>query len=257
MPNCTSIDPLVTPYVDEQLVDPDRGLVEQHLRVCPPCQARVAAERAVRDLIRTRRDAFAAPCASGALRARCAASAAQAGTRGETRAPRSSTWRSRMAPFALAASLVLLVGGAFVYQLTASSSDVLAAELAADHVKCFALNALMRTHDNAAAVESSMVSSFGWHVPLPRAPSMSDLELIGARACLYGEGKVAHVMYRLHGEPVSLFMLPKGAWADQVVQVLGHRAAIWCAGDRTFVLVARRPADEVEQIATAMQAAIR
>src|SRR5258707_7179604 len=34
------------------------------------------------------------------------------------------------------------------------------------------------------------------------------LELIGERTCLYGEGRIAHVMYRHDGHPVSVFMLP-------------------------------------------------
>ncbi len=42
------------------------------------------------------------------------------------------------------------------------------------------------------------------------------LELVGARPCLYGEGRVAHIMYRHHGVPVSLFMLPHSARAQEV-----------------------------------------
>ena len=37
-----SIDPLVTPFVDGELPDADRRLVDEHLRACPPCHARVA-----------------------------------------------------------------------------------------------------------------------------------------------------------------------------------------------------------------------
>src|SRR4030095_15615451 len=102
------------------------------------------------------------------------------------------SWRARLAPLALAASLVLLVrfaflyplttsstpvplppplaplvGFPFLYQLTTSSTRVLAAELAADHFKCFALNDVLRTHDEPAAVESSMLSWFDWRVHLP------------------------------------------------------------------------------------------
>jgi hypothetical protein len=45
-------------------------------------------------------------------------------------------------------------------------------------------------------------------------------------------------------------MLPKTKQSDALVEVLGHQAAIWSAGDRTFVLVARGSRAEVERMAT-------
>jgi hypothetical protein len=159
----------------------------------------------------------------------------------------------RIAPYALAASLVVVVGGAFVYQATDKSARVLAAELVADHAKCFALNGALGTHQATAAVEQSMAASFDWRVHLPSDPSRIDLELVGARPCLYGEGRVAHIMYRHRGQPLSLFMLPETARAQQLVEVLGHEAAIWCANNRTFVLVSREPRQEVERLASFVQ----
>ena len=55
MSKCTSIDPLVTPYVDGELSAAERTLVDEHLHRCPPCHSRVAAEAAVRDLVRARK----------------------------------------------------------------------------------------------------------------------------------------------------------------------------------------------------------
>src|SRR5262249_27349139 len=66
----------------------------------------------------------------------------------------------RLAPYALAASLVTIVGGAFVYQATGNSTRIMAAELVADHTKCFALNSALGTHQAASVVEQSMMSSF-------------------------------------------------------------------------------------------------
>jgi len=251
MPNCEKIDPLVTPYVDDQLADADREAVDQHLRRCPPCHSRVVAERAVHELIQTRRAALTSACASGLLRAKCRAHAHGGGS------PVSLGWPARLAPLAAAASLVLIVGAAFLYQLTASSSRVMAAELAADHLKCFALNGVLNTRQEPAAVESAMLSSFGWRMQLPGRASEAGLELVGSRPCLYGDGKIAHIMYRHHGEPVSLFMLPHSSRAQEVVQALGHKAAIWCEGDRTFVLVAREPRDEIERMAAVVQASLK
>src|SRR5258706_1348300 len=133
----------------------------------------------------------------------------------------------------------------------------MAAELAADHVKCFTLNRLLRTQQNASVVESSMASSFGWLMHVPAEADRAGLELVGSRPCLYGEGKIAHVMYRHNGCPVSLFMLPRTKRSEGLVEVLGHEAAIWSVGDRTFVLVTREARSEVERMAAFIQAAWR
>lgn len=256
MPNCQAIDPLVTPYVDGQLTDADRRAVDDHLRACPPCLSRVAAERAVHELLVERRAALTECSAPEWLRARCRS--AVDGLAGAPPVPAAvaRSARSRLAPMALAASLVLIVGFAFLYQLTASSSRVLAMELAADHVKCFAVNGLLRTHQDPLAVESSMLSGFGWRMRLPAARD-AGLELVGSRPCLYGEGRIAHIMYRHRGEPVSLFMLPRESRTAGMVEVLGHSAAIWCDGDRTFVLLAREPKEDVERLAAVVQATLR
>ena len=258
--SCARIDPLVTPFVDGDLPDADRLAVEEHLRLCPPCHSRVAAERQVHELIRTRVPALTQAEAPDALHARCwdlarhtprpAIAAAQA-------AERPAGAAKRLAPYALAASLVLVVGGAFVYQTTDSSARVLAAELTADHVKCFALNRALGTHQGAAAVESSMASGFDWRMHLPEDPARAGLELVGSRPCVYGQGKIAHIMYRHEGRPVSLFMLPRTARTAELVDVLGHEAKIWCVGNRTFVLVASEPRADVERMASFVQAAIR
>jgi anti-sigma factor RsiW len=280
MPNCEAIDSLVTPYVDGQLPDADRRLVDDHVRVCAPCHSRVAAERAVRGLIHARKEALTSSCcAPKALHARCAQAASEtagltvnaaqgthdAGRQQPRATPRalvaqgfSPAMRSRLAPFAAAASLVAIVGTAFLYQLTQSSSRVMAAELAADHMKCFGvLNPVLHTQHDASTVESSMLSGFGWQMHLPERAAEAGLELVGSRPCLYGEGKIAHIMYRHNGEPVSLFMLPDTERAAELVQVLGHRAAIWCAKNRTFVLVARESKEEVERMASVVQASLQ
>jgi len=258
MPDCDSLDLLVTPYVDGDIGDADRRRVDDHLRLCAACHSRVAAERAVRELVRTRAPELAGLRASDSLRTRCSAAAAAArGQRSIVPAAAPPSWRARLVPYALAASLILVVGGAFLYQATDKSTGVLAAELTADHVKCFAMNALLGTHDEARAVEGAMLASFDWQMHLPDHAERMGLELVGARPCLYGEGKIAHIMYRHRGQPVSLFMLPRTARRASVVDVLGHEASVWCVGNRTFVLVTREARPEVDRLASFVQAALR
>jgi anti-sigma factor RsiW len=281
MPDCSFLDPLVTPYVDGELTTADRQRVEDHARACPPCRARLIAEKAVRTLVERQKGALRGDCASASLRARCAAlrtasgpsrdgSVAQSASATQRLAGRSSIWPALSlskrpalslpkgpAPLALAATLVLLVGAAFLYQLTSSSNRVLAAELTADHVKCFAMNAVLGTHQAPEMVESSLASGFGWPARLPVDADRAGLELVGSRPCLYGEGRVAHVMYRHNGRPVSLFMLPKTTRAADLVEVFGHEAAIWSVGGRTFVLISRDSQAEIERLAAFVQATLQ
>jgi hypothetical protein len=100
-----------------------------------------------------------------------------------------------------------------------------------------------------------MASGFDWRMAVPNANN--ELQLVGSRPCLYGEGKVAHIMFRDNGTPVSLFMLPKSSRAGELVRVLGHEAAIWSVGDRTFVLVAKESEDRVQRLEAFVQASLR
>ena len=257
MSSCRAIDPLVTPYVDGDIPEADRRQVDEHLRACPPCYSRVESERAMRNALCRCRAVLADGHAPAALRARCLALArsrqSPVTSLQSDRRLATGDWRL----IALAASLLIVAGGASLYQMTAGSTRVLAAELAADHMKCFAMNAVLGTHDTPSAVEGTLASSFGWNMRLPANPASVGLELVGARPCLYGEGKIAHIMYRHGGQPVSLFMLPRDARAPELVSVLGHQAKVWCVGDRTFVMITRQPPQQVERLAEWMQASVR
>jgi anti-sigma factor RsiW len=257
MPDCRTIDPLVTPFVDGEASAADRTLVEQHITRCPPCRSRVVAEQAMRRLLQTRQDGLRSRCAPPLLRAACAGHADAAANRAAWRLAAPVSWRARLIPLATAASFVLVVGGVFVYQATEQSSRVLAAELAADHLKCFTMNAVLGTQDSPEDVERAMMSGFGWAMQLPGAIEREGLALVGSRPCLYAEGKVAHIMYRHNGQPVSLFMLPRTEREDQIVKVLGHECAIWSMDNRTFVLVTRESRADVEHLAAFVQASVR
>jgi hypothetical protein len=124
-------------------------------------------------------------------------------------------------------------------------------------MKCFALNAVLGTHQSPETVQSSMASSFGWNMRLPLGPEREGLELVGSRPCLYGEGRIAHIMYRHNGQPLSLFMLPRTERPEQFIETLGHECAIWSSADRTFVLVSRENRADVERLAEYVHASMR
>jgi anti-sigma factor RsiW len=149
MPDCSRIDALVTPFVDGELPDDDQRVVSTHLTACRPCRAKVAAERAVRALIQARR-AELSPGAPPSLKTRCAMLHASArsndaaplspgaaasapvsppqpsaavpsspavGSSPHRRSPlggAASMPRARLAPIALAATLLFAHGAAFL-----------------------------------------------------------------------------------------------------------------------------------------------
>jgi anti-sigma factor RsiW len=260
MSDCSFIDPLVTPYVDGELPGADREAVAQHLRACPPCRARVIIEQAVRDLVHARKPSLQRDRASDLLRAKCAAQSERsiAGGRGAAASAPGGTvaarWRT-LAPLTLASTLVL-VAGASLYRITEKSTHVMAAELAADHVKCFLLQDLIGAEQPVGPVEYALASKFGWSAHLPERPDRAALELLGERTCLYGQGRVAHIMYRHEGRPVSLFMLPNDTRKEEVLETLGHGAAVWSVGSRTFVLIAREPKADFERMALFVRAGL-
>jgi hypothetical protein len=138
----------------------------------------VASEGAIRDLVRSRQPGLTTERAPETLRTWCNAAALQASeeTAGRTDAgvPAKSSWfmprlvaQMGVARLAVAAAFVVLVGGVVLYQATQYSARLLAVELTADHIKCFAANRLLGTRHPPAAVESSMMSAFGWRLHLP------------------------------------------------------------------------------------------
>lgn len=261
MPSCLEIESDVTPYIDGELSAGARERLEAHLRVCRACHARVAAERAVRDLVRARQPMLRREVAPGSLRGRCAAAAAGRGVPrpGGAEAGRWAApfWRERILPVAVAASLVVLVIGAFVYQarLADQPARALATELMVDHLRCFAADDAGRVRHEPPAVESAMVASFGWRPRRFERFDAADLQLVDGRPCLFG--RVAHLLYRHHGLPVSVFMVPNEARRASFVEVMGHEAVIWSTDNRTFVLIAKESQGEVQRMAEIVRAAIR
>ena len=263
MPDCSRIDALVTPFVDGELPQSEQQAIAGHIVACPPCRAKVAAERSVRALIKQRRADLGA-CASPGLKARCTllagcssatSVAARSGPAAVAR-PFVTRWRARLVPLGVAAALLVIVGG-LVYQATGRSNRLLAAELTVDHEKCFRLNTLLDTHDTAQDVEAAMASGFGWRMQMPDVSTHRDISVVGSRPCLYGQGTAAHIMFMQDGQPVSLFMLKRGARSEDVVEVFGHQCRIWSEGDRTFVLVARASTVPLEQMAAIVRTTIR
>jgi anti-sigma factor RsiW len=244
MSKCQDLDPLFAPYADGQATPADRASVEAHLERCPPCRQRVSQQRTVRAALASCRASLSAG-APEHLRARCAAHARAAAARRRFGALPEGV--RRWVPLSLAATLILAVAGAFLFGLN-SKVDALAAQLTLDHVTCFQFAPERLGHADAAAAAREWAAKQGWSIQIPASSTRESLELLGIRRCSMSSGRVAHVMYKWRGEPLSVFVVPRTLrrMRDQqeLVEKFGHEAIVWTDRERTYVVLARaRPAE--------------
>jgi hypothetical protein len=157
-------------------------------------------------------------------------------------------WRRTLVPTVLSVILLVFTASAIFSLATRQSDAVLAAQLTADHSKCFKLFVagnppVMDAHE----VEEMLVREYGWRIHVP--PSVDGLQLIGARRCLYADGLIPHVLYRVNGQDMSLFVLNGVTRKPSDLVTFGHRSQIWTKNNTTFVLVS--PPDENDRLADA------
>jgi anti-sigma factor RsiW len=188
--------------------------------------------------VRERRGALCCQ-APAQLRSRCAGSA------------RRSQAPPRWVPLSAVAALVLAVAGVFIYGSFDRGAQALATQLALDHVKCFSV------FESDGVVDPNVLGgrwqqTQGWQLTVP--PPRGDLELLGVRRCLSSQGRIAHIMYRHAGRPLSLFVARDEGRRPRTVDAMGHQAILWSEGDRVFVLVGQEPRAELEEVAAYVQA---
>lgn len=251
-PGCQQIEPLFAAYVDDEAATSERETVDAHLRACPPCRDRIAGERTARQVLRARRTGLR-PHASQGLRARCAAQCVPPGIRSGV------LTRRALIPLSLAAAVLLAVSSTLFF--FGNTVEVLASQLAVDHVKCFQFapdRGARPVRLDPLAESRKWESNQGWALKVPASAASEELELIGVRRCLSTEGRVAHLMYRWHGQPLSVFVLnsrvrgsghePSGE-IEETLSKMGENTVIWSRGDRTYAVVARGPSPDLQQVA--------
>ena len=196
MSECRLVTEQLTSYVDEQL-DADRRVeVDRHLEGCVSCRGAVAQERGGQTVLREHAQRLREEPSPGrlppGLRSRCESLVQE-----QMRA-RLPGWRRTLVPTVLSVILLVFTASAIFSLATRQSDAVLAAQLTADHSKCFKLFVagnppVMDAHE----VEEMLAREYGWKIHVP--PSVDGLQLIGARRCLYADGLIPHVMYRANG----------------------------------------------------------
>jgi len=221
--NCRDLEERMTPYVDGEVSAETRRSGDSHVAACPGCRDQVLAERTGRDVVQTRRQQLRG-VAPESLRRRCAAHAM----------PAPSRVRGWL-PMSLAASLLLAVGVVFLFGLN-QSVEALAAGLTLDHDSCFKETPPVTIDAHAAS--ASWQQSQGWTLTVPDTAPAEELKLVDVRHCLSTEGRVAHLMYKWRGEPLSVYVLPRALGRERVMNSRGHEAAIWSAHGRTYAVLA-------------------
>ncbi len=250
MSKCRDLEPLLAAYVDGEAPVAERATIDAHIQRCPPCRARIAGEQTAHDVLRARRGALRA-AASDTLRARCA------GHRQAARVGRALALRPWI-PLSLAATLFLAVAGVFVFGLN-SSVEALATQLTLDHVKCFKLAPAEATAGPAEAGQH-WADTQGWELTVPASSSPEQLEFVCVRRCFVTDGRVAHLMYRWRGEPLSVYILPSAGHPglnQDVVERFGHEAVLWTDRGRTYVVLARGRPDALQGVVRYVRANVR
>jgi anti-sigma factor RsiW len=236
MSECRRIGESLAAYADDLLKPAERSEVDRHLAACPACRTLADNEQGARHLLRHASPQLLNETLPPGLRTRCEALARE---RSATQLARFGPWwRVRLVPVLLTVVVMIFGASAFFSVATRRSDVLLAAQLTADHSKCFKfLGPPEGTSADARNIERMLLEKYGWTIHVPSSSADDDVQLIGARRCLYGDGLVPHVMYRVHGQDVSLFVLPGTERKADDLVTLGHRSQIWSRDGTTFVLV--------------------
>jgi len=245
MGDCRRIEERLTPYVDKALPPEQQVEVERHLGACPPCRQSAEEEQGAKTVLRECADRLRQESLPPGLRSRCEALA-----REHARVTRVASWRMRLMPLALAATAVIITALVVLSVATRRSNSLLAAQLTADHVKCFKMF-VPGEEARAADVESQLEEKYGWDMHVPPSSPENDVRLLGGRRCLYADGAMPHVMYAgANATPISLFKLEGIQRSKAEVTSLGHVCRIWTRGGNTYVLVApQSAAQELHRVA--------
>ena len=86
---------------------------------------------------------------------------------------------------------------------------------------------------------------YGWRVHVPPSSAAAGVQLIGAKRCYYAGGAVPHILYRVNGEEMSLYVLDGVERPAADLVAAGHRSRVWPRGDKTYVLVSPAAAGDM------------
>src|SRR5262245_5963870 len=165
MSDCRLVTSQLTSYVDDQLEPDRRSEVERHLDGCVSCRGQVARERGGQTVLRhhaqrLREEPRPEEMLPPGLRSRCESLVHE-----QARAANLPGWRRTLVPMVLSVILLVFTASAIFSLATRRSDTLLAAQLTADHSKCFKLFVdgnppVMNAHE----VEEMLSREYGWKI---------------------------------------------------------------------------------------------
>src|SRR5687768_17004736 len=163
MSECRLVTEQLTSYVDEQLDANRRNEVDRHLEGCVSCRGAVARERGGQTVLREHAPRLREEPLPPGLRSRCESLVEE-----QRRAASLPGWRRTLVPTVLSVILLVFTASAIFSLATRRSDAVLAAQLTADHSKCFKLFVagnppVMDAHE----VEEMLAREYGWKIHVP------------------------------------------------------------------------------------------
>jgi len=127
-----------------------------------------------------------------------------------------------------------------------SSVETYAAQLAADHLKCFQFPPDAAAPPDVTLLGKTWQATAGWALKIAASTPTEQLQLLGVRRCGSSRGRVAHVFYKWRGEPLSVYVLnhrfdhAPDAATDHDFNKLGEHAIVWTERERTYAVVASK-----------------
>ena len=127
-----------------------------------------------------------------------------------------------------------------------------AAQLAVDHIKCHQLYSGQAAAPDPLLISKAWQNERGWALEIPPSAAAYDLQLLEVRRCGTTEGLNAHILYKWHGNPLSLYVMnresKRASSEAQFVTKAGQDAVIWTDGGRTYAVVGEASPRELNKI---------
>ncbi len=243
---CSDVMKLMDAHLDGELDVKESLRVQAHLQECPDCRDHFVSEHAFQDLIR--HSAAPSPAPEFARQCLTAALSREARRNQPARLRRRSQILFAAAGAVAAALLWFVFAGPFSAPVPALVQMAVAQHRAyLNHP-----DLLDVTSDDVRAVAAWLEQTLNLDPGLSVEP-VADLRLVGARALAVGDLRVAHLVYRLGDDTVSLLVTPpqdvRFSSRDVIAfknilfhptDVDGYHTLQWSDNRHTYVLVSDR-----------------
>jgi len=230
---CSDARLLLHAYLDNELDAGDSVRLMRHVADCPACSREFERQTQLKDLLQRAKPQHAMP---EALRARVLAALPQPASTADAPPllqPRPPLRSWNMLPVALAASLMLLLGGGGIgiaWQRQVSDSAALANDVLSNH-----LRSLQSQHLTDVLTSDRHTVKPWFDGKLEFSPQVRDLDaagfvLVGGRLDVVGGRRVAAIVYRRRLHAINLFQWPDSAANSTPVSVVaggGYTSTHW------------------------------